>query len=86
MATHRPAHLPHAGDVASLDGLFRHMVLKRPAERASLPALLSAPIVQRRMLAFVQEVGAARPPALACARLPLACAQSVHGVTASRHT
>ena len=49
------------GDVHGLDALFAHMIIKDPNHRAPLPALLSAPVVQRRMLEFVQQVDPTAP-------------------------
>ena len=59
IALRRP--IASGGDPPSLDRLFRMMIHKTPEERAGLPALLCAPIVQRRMLAFVREVDPAAP-------------------------
>ena len=59
IANVRPAFA--GGDVRALDELFRGMILKQPASRAPLSQLLSAPIVQRRMLDFVREADPAAP-------------------------
>ena len=60
ISSRRPP-MPGRGDVHGLDVLFSHMIIKDPNHRAPLPALLSAPVVQRRMLEFVREADPTAP-------------------------